>query len=85
MEQVRVHFPIPISIKLATILISCRLITLDYNSFMGSNQFCFKVCDNAVPNSKVYCNNVFDLEGCDFNAPAKVRSYHGHLIRLPDP
>ncbi|KAF8316440.1 hypothetical protein DL93DRAFT_781354 [Clavulina sp. PMI_390] len=40
------------------------------SSFMGSEQFCFKICDPSVPNSKVYCNNIFDRTGCTFVAPA---------------
>lgn len=40
---------------------------------MGSNIFCFKVCDPAVAGSKAFCNNVFDRTGCGFVAPAAVR------------
>jgi len=42
----------------------------EWHSFMGSNTFCFKICDPSVPNSKVYCDNLFDRIGCAYNAPA---------------
>lgn len=41
---------------------------------MGSNQFCFKICDPAVAGSKAFCNNIYDMTGCGFVAPAAVRS-----------
>jgi len=41
-----------------------------WHNFMGSNIFCFKICDDAVTNSGVYCNNVYDRTGCAFVAPA---------------
>jgi len=41
-----------------------------WHNFMGSNIFCFKICDDAVANSGVFCNNVFDRTGCAFVAPA---------------
>jgi len=44
-----------------------------YRSFMGSNLFCFKACDPSIAGSKEFCNNIFDLTGCAFVAPAAVR------------
>jgi hypothetical protein len=38
-------------------------------SFIGSNQFCFKACDNSIKNPD-YCNNIFDQVGCGDNMPA---------------
>jgi len=42
----------------------------EWHNFMGSNIFCFKVCDPAGPNAKHYCEHVFDRIGCQYNAPA---------------
>lgn len=39
-------------------------------SFMGSNTFCFKVCDNNGPRAAALCQHVFDRIGCQYNAPA---------------
>jgi len=47
---------------------------IEWHNFMGSGQFCFKICDPSVPNSKVYCNNIFDLTGCAFVAPAAYKT-----------
>jgi hypothetical protein len=38
-------------------------------SFVGSNQFCFKACDNSITNPD-YCQNIYDTQGCGFNMPA---------------
>lgn len=46
---------------------------IDSPSFMGSNVFCFKICDPSIADSKEYCNNIFDETGCQFVAPAAVR------------
>jgi len=43
---------------------------ISWHNFVGSNVFCFKICDPSVANSAVYCNNIFDLTGCNFVAPA---------------
>lgn len=37
---------------------------------MGSNMFCFKICDPAGANAAHYCEHVFDRIGCQYNAPA---------------
>lgn len=41
-------------------------------SFMGSDVFCLKLCDNDVTGSLEYCNNIFDETGCSFVSPASV-------------
>jgi hypothetical protein len=41
----------------------------NWSSFVGSDQFCFKACDNSIT-SPDYCLNTFDVEGCSFNMPA---------------
>jgi len=41
----------------------------NWSNFVGSNQFCFKACDNSIT-SPDYCMNTFDTEGCSFNMPA---------------
>jgi hypothetical protein len=41
--------------------------------FVGSGQFCVKICDNTV-NSPDYCMNTYDLVGCDYNMPSSVQN-----------
>ena len=36
---------------------------------MGSNSFCFKICDPSGPNAAHYCEHVYDRIGCAYNAP----------------
>jgi len=43
---------------------------IEWHNFMGSDVFCFKICDPSIPNSQVYCNNIYDETGCNFVAPA---------------
>lgn len=43
---------------------------IEWHNFMGSNVFCFKICDPSIADSKEYCNNIFDETGCQFVAPA---------------
>jgi hypothetical protein len=38
-------------------------------SFIGSDQFCFKACDNSIKEPD-YCNNIYDQVGCSANMPA---------------
>jgi hypothetical protein len=40
-----------------------------WNNFVGSGEFCIKVCDPKVTTPN-YCENVFDLIGCAYNMPA---------------
>jgi hypothetical protein len=46
---------------------------IEWHNFVGSNVYCFKICDPSVANSQVYCNNVFDRTGCSFVAPAPYK------------
>lgn len=41
----------------------------NWNNFIGSNEFCFKICYNNVT-SPDYCQNKFDLIGCSYNMPS---------------
>lgn len=45
---------------------------VEWNSFMGSGQFCFKACNPSLSaaDQLSYCNNIFDEIGCAYNAPA---------------
>jgi len=43
---------------------------VQWHNFMGSNIFCFKACNPAVAGSAAYCLNIYDTEGCGYNAPA---------------
>jgi hypothetical protein len=43
---------------------------IEWHNFMGSDVFCFKICDPSVSDSTVYCNNIFDETGCSFVSPA---------------
>lgn len=42
----------------------------EWHNFMGSGVFCIKACDPSRPNSKQYCDNLFDRIGCQYNVPA---------------
>ncbi|KIM81611.1 hypothetical protein PILCRDRAFT_821384 [Piloderma croceum F 1598] len=44
----------------------------NWSNFVGSNQFCFKACNNKIT-SPDYCLNIYDVEGCDFNMPASYK------------
>jgi len=44
----------------------------NWSNFVGSNQFCFKACDNKIT-SPDFCQNVFDTQGCSFNMPASYK------------
>ncbi|KAM0751777.1 hypothetical protein T439DRAFT_324968 [Meredithblackwellia eburnea MCA 4105] len=41
-----------------------------WNNFIGSNQFCFKLCDPSYSTNLNYCENRYDLVGCEYNMPA---------------
>lgn len=43
-------------------------------SFMGGNQFCFKVCDPARPNAAKFCEHIYDRIGCAYNAPNAAKN-----------
>jgi len=40
-----------------------------WNNFVGSGQFCIKLCDPTIT-SPNYCLNTYDLIGCAYNMPA---------------
>ncbi|KAF9472027.1 hypothetical protein BDN70DRAFT_887459 [Pholiota conissans] len=44
----------------------------NWNNFVGSGQFCFKACFNSIP-SPDYCENRYDLVGCDYNMPSAAQ------------
>jgi len=48
---------------------------VEWNNFMGSNIFCFKACDpnTSAAEQILYCNNVYDLIGCEYNMPASYQ------------
>ncbi|GAA5825764.1 hypothetical protein JCM11251_000362 [Rhodosporidiobolus azoricus] len=41
---------------------------VEWNNFIGSGTFCFKLCDPSATDN--YCQNKFDLLGCSYNMPA---------------
>ncbi|KAJ7624526.1 macrophage activating glycoprotein [Roridomyces roridus] len=41
---------------------------MNWNFFVGSNTFCFKLCYNNIT-SPDYCENRYDLIGCEYNMP----------------
>ncbi|ORX40312.1 hypothetical protein BD324DRAFT_617275 [Kockovaella imperatae] len=44
--------------------------TQSWNNFLDSDRFCFKLCDPNYQTEYNYCQNIYDLIGCDYNAPA---------------
>lgn len=42
---------------------------IEWHNFMGSNSFCFKVCDPAGSNAANLCQHVFDRIGVSYNCP----------------
>jgi len=46
---------------------------LSWNLFVGSGQFCVKICDNSIT-SPNYCLNTYDLVGCEYNMPSHVQN-----------
>jgi hypothetical protein len=45
--------------------------TQEWNHFVGSGQFCLKLCDPTYnANGINYCQNIYDLIGCKYNMPA---------------
>lgn len=43
-------------------------------SFMGSNQFCFKICDPAGSNPAGFCQHIYDRIGVSYNCPTAVQN-----------
>lgn len=44
----------------------------NWNTFVGSGQFCFKACYNSIT-SPDYCQNTYDLIGCSYNMPTAAQ------------
>ncbi|EIW84436.1 hypothetical protein CONPUDRAFT_80778 [Coniophora puteana RWD-64-598 SS2] len=44
---------------------------IDWNSFIGGNIFCIKICDPSSSSSDQteYCQNIYDELGCSYNMP----------------
>jgi len=51
----------------------------NWSNFVGSGQFCFKVCDNSIT-SPNYCENRFDLIGCSYNMPSNAYNQPGVFV-----
>lgn len=47
---------------------------IEWHNFMGSNTFCFKVCDPKGPNAAKYCQHIYDRIGCQYNAPNAAKN-----------
>jgi hypothetical protein len=45
---------------------------MNWNTFVGGGQFCFKACFNSV-SSPDYCENRYDLIGCSYNMPSAAK------------
>ena len=41
---------------------------------MGSNLFCFKVCDPSGSHAADYCQHIYDRIGCAYNAPSNAQN-----------
>ncbi len=41
---------------------------------MGSNSFCFKVCDPAGPNAAALCQHIYDRIGVSYNCPSAAQN-----------
>ncbi|KAI0073154.1 hypothetical protein K474DRAFT_1666946 [Panus rudis PR-1116 ss-1] len=46
----------------------------EWHNFMGSNQFCIKVCDPADPNAPNLCQHIFDRIGVQYNCPTVTQN-----------
>ncbi|KAI0035373.1 hypothetical protein K488DRAFT_43316 [Vararia minispora EC-137] len=44
---------------------------VEWTNFMGSNQFCIKICDPDGKNPGGFCQNRLDRLGCAYNAPSR--------------
>ncbi|KAJ7838962.1 hypothetical protein B0H13DRAFT_1911511 [Mycena leptocephala] len=45
----------------------------NWNLFVGNGLFCFKACFNSIT-SPDYCENRYDLVGCDYNMPNALQN-----------
>ncbi|GAA5897393.1 uncharacterized protein JCM6883_006686 [Sporobolomyces salmoneus] len=46
---------------------------VEWNNFIGAGYFCFKLCDPSYNDGHNYCQNRYDLLGCNYNMPAAVK------------
>jgi len=44
----------------------------EWHNFIGSNFFCFKICDPRGAHAADYCQHIYDRIGCTYNAPTNV-------------
>jgi hypothetical protein len=51
--------------------------TQSWNHFLGSGVFCLKLCDPSYSTDKNYCQNIYDLIGCEYNMPADYAALEG--------
>jgi hypothetical protein len=51
----------------------------NWSNFVGSGLFCIKVCDNSIT-SPDYCENIFDLIGCDYNMPSSAYTTNNEFV-----
>ncbi|OBZ66243.1 hypothetical protein A0H81_13913 [Grifola frondosa] len=42
---------------------------IEWHNFMGSNSFCFKICDPAGANAANFCQHIYDRIGVQYNCP----------------
>ncbi|KAI6155261.1 hypothetical protein BKA82DRAFT_991835 [Pisolithus tinctorius] len=49
---------------------------MDWNSFIGGNQFCFTICDPSTSSAdqSAYCQNTYDEIGCTYNMPNNAQN-----------
>ncbi|GMK54035.1 hypothetical protein CspeluHIS016_0106210 [Cutaneotrichosporon spelunceum] len=54
--------------------------TQSWNHFLGSGIFCLKLCDPSYSTDKNYCQNIYDLIGCEYNMPADYAALPGQFV-----
>ena len=42
---------------------------IEWHLFLGGDRFCYKACDQSLPDADKYCEHIYDRIGCDFNIP----------------
>ncbi|KAL5526326.1 hypothetical protein ACEPAF_8049 [Sanghuangporus sanghuang] len=47
---------------------------IEWHNFMGSDTFCFKVCDPEGSSASEYCQHTLDRIGCAYNAPNNAQN-----------
>ncbi|GAA5900711.1 hypothetical protein JCM5296_004875 [Sporobolomyces johnsonii] len=46
---------------------------VEWNNFVGGGYFCLKLCDPVYSDGNNYCENRYDLMGCNYNMPSAVK------------